>query len=77
MPSCEDLLCNPVLSRDGDSVGSVLSSQISLIETVKVWKKKRTGLLLLGNTILGNASRTSPHPRKSWGRSTVLVVVLD
>ena len=73
---CNDLLCDPVLSRDGDSVGSVLSPQISLIETVKLRNKEGNSLLLLINTILGIAPRTSFRPRKSWGRRTVLTVVL-
>ena len=35
MPPCDDVLRDPVLSRDDDSVGSVPSPQIRLIETVK------------------------------------------
>ena len=73
---CDVFLCDPVLSRDDDSVGSVLSPQIRLKESVNLWNKEGSSLLLLRNTMLGIAPRTSPHPRKSWGRHTVLTVVL-
>ena len=66
----------PGLIRDGDSVGSVLSPRVGLIEAVKLRKEEGSSLLLLRNTILGIAPRTSPRPRKSWGRRTVLTVVL-
>ena len=69
-----------MMGRDvpgGTRVGSVLSPEISPIESVKLWNKEGGSLLLLRNTILGNTTRTDPHPRKNWGRHTVLVAVLD
>ncbi len=74
LPPCDDLLRDPVL-RDGDSVGSVLSPRISLIEAVEPRKKEESSLLLRC-TILGIARRTSPRPRLSWGRRAVLAVIL-
>jgi hypothetical protein len=62
---CDDLLCDPVLRGDGDSIGSVLSPHISLIETVKLRNKEGGNLLMLRCTILGVAPRTSPQPWKS------------
>ena len=40
LPPCDDLLSVPMLSWDGDNVGIVLSPQINLIETVKLWNKE-------------------------------------
>ena len=37
---CDDLLCDPVMSRDGDIVGNDLSPQIRLIKTVNLWNKE-------------------------------------
>ena len=46
------------------------------MKTVQIWKKEGNSLLLLRHTILGIAPRTSPRPRLSWGRCTVLAVTV-
>ncbi len=49
LPVLTDLLCKPILRRDGGdcNIGSVLSPQECLCEAVKLRKKKRSSLLLL------------------------------
>jgi hypothetical protein len=43
----------PILGRDGDSIGNVLSPHnVSLLETVKLWKKEGNSLLLLCIAVL-------------------------
>ena len=74
LPPCDDLLCDPAMSRDDDSVGIVLSPHISIIEVVEL-RKKEGSILLLRCTILGIAHRTSPHPRLGRGRHVVLAVI--
>ncbi len=75
----DDLVCKLFLSRYGDtSIGSVLSPNdvnLRVMKTVKLRKKEGSSLLLLRYTIMGIAPRTSPHPRLSWGRCTVLAIV--
>jgi hypothetical protein len=62
----EDLVCQPILGRDGGNIGSVLSPHDpSLMEAVKLRKKERSSLLLLRNAVLRIAPRTSPCIRLS------------
>jgi len=59
-------VCQPILGRDGGNIGSVLSPHdVSLMEAVKLRKKERSSLLLLRNTVLRIAPRTSPCIRLS------------
>ena len=61
LPEPDDLLDDPVLSRDGGNrnVGGVLSPHdVSLINAVELRKKEGSSLLLLRNTVLGIAPRT-------------------
>ena len=64
------------MNRDGN-LGSVLSPQINLIETVELQKDEGRNLLLRYTILLGVSLRTSPHPRLTLGRITVLVVILS
>ena len=75
LPVFKDLHGHPVLKGDGDSVGSVLSPRVSLIEAVEPRKKEGSSLLLIC-TMLGIERRTSPHPRLCWGRRAVFAVIL-
>ena len=80
LPEPDDLLGDPVLSQGGGNrnVGSVLSPHdLRLMKSVKLREKEGSSLLLLRYTVLGIAPRTGPRPRLSWGRCTVLAVVLD
>jgi hypothetical protein len=73
----EDLVCQPILGRDGGNIGSVLSPHdVSLMEAVKLRKKESSSLLLLRNAVLRIAARTSPRIRLSWGRCSVLAIIV-
>jgi hypothetical protein len=75
----DDLLGDPVLSRDDDNcnIGNVISPyDVNLMKTVKLRKEEGNTLLLLRYTVLGIVTRTSSHPRLNWGRYTVLTVVV-
>jgi hypothetical protein len=49
----EDLVCQPILGRDGGNIGSVLfPHDVSLFEAFKLRKKKSAGLLLLCIAVL-------------------------
>jgi hypothetical protein len=53
MKVVEDLVCQPILGRDGDNIGKVLSPHdVNLMKVVKLRKKEGTSLLLLKNTVL-------------------------
>jgi hypothetical protein len=58
----ENLVCKRFLSRDGN-IGRDPSPQISLMKAVKLRNNEGSSLLLLSNTIVGIAPRTSPRPR--------------
>ena len=60
----EDLVCQPILGRDGDNIGKVLSPHdVNLMKVrmkvVKLRKKEGTSLLLLRNTVLRIVPRTT------------------
>ena len=78
LPVLDDLVCKPILDRDGGNrnIGNVLSRRLITVKTVKLRKKEGSSLLLLRYTVLRIAPRTGPHPRLSWGRCTVLAVVV-
>ncbi len=63
LPVLDDLVCKPTLRNGGDcNIRSVLSPHKEcLIEAVKLWKKKRSSLVLLRSSVLGAASTTSPY----------------
>jgi hypothetical protein len=60
MKVVEDLVCQPILGRDGDNIGKVLSPHdVNLMKVVKLRKKEGTNLLLLRNTVLRIVPRTT------------------
>jgi hypothetical protein len=72
----KDLVCQPILDRDGGNIGSVLSPHdVSLLEAFKLRKKKRTGLLLLCIAVLLAATNTSSRARLSLGGYSVLAIL--
>ena len=75
----DDLLGKPILSRDDSNcnIGIVLSPyDVRLMKTVEFRKKEGNRLLMMRYTVLRVASRTSPHTRLSWGRCTVLPIIV-
>jgi hypothetical protein len=46
------------------------------MEAVKLRKKESSSLLLLRNAVLRIAARTSPRIRLSWGRCSVLAIIV-
>ena len=52
----EDLVCQPILGRDGSdiNVGNVLSPHTGcLMKTVELWMEGRSSLLMLRDAVLG------------------------
>jgi hypothetical protein len=77
LPRAEDLVCQPILGRDGSNIGSVLSpNDVSLMKAVKLWKKKSASLLLLCIAVLLAATNTSSHARLSLGGCSVLAIIV-
>jgi hypothetical protein len=67
----------PILSRDGDKFGSVLSPyEVSLMGAVELWKKKRAGLLFLCIAFLLAATNTSSRTMMRLGGCGVLAIIV-
>jgi hypothetical protein len=69
----DDPFTKSILSGDGSAwnFGSVLSHDVGLMKTVKLWNEERSILLLLRNSVLRVSPMTSPRTSLSWGRWTV------
>jgi hypothetical protein len=66
----EDLVCQSILDRDGGNIGIVHSPHdISLLETVKLLKKKGYIFLLLCITVLLTVTNTNSRVRLRLGVS--------
>ena len=77
LPHAEDLVCQPILGRDGGNIGSVLfPHDVSLLEAFKLRKKKSAGLLLLCIAVLLAASNTTSRTRLRLGRCSVLAMIV-
>ena len=76
----DDLLSKTILSRDdvNCNIGRVFSPHdVTLMKVVNLWKKEGNILLLLRYSVLRITTRTNPQTRLSWGRYTVLGIIVD
>jgi hypothetical protein len=77
LPHAEDLVCQPIVGRDGGNIGSVLSPHdVSLLEAVKLRKKEGRSLLLLCISVLLAATNTSSRARLRLGGCSILAIIL-
>ena len=75
----EDLVCQPILCRDGSNsnVGIVLSPHNGrLMEVVDLRNEEGNILLILRDTVLGAESTTRPYMSLGLRRSTHLLAVI-
>ncbi len=78
-PHAEDLVCQPILGRDGGNIGNVLSPHdVRLMKDIKLRKKEAmySSLLLLCIAVLLAATNTSSRARLRRGGCSVLAVIL-
>ena len=72
----EDMVCQPILGRDGGNIGSVLSPHdVSLLKAVKLRKEEGSSLLLLCIAVLLASTNTSCRARLKLGGCNVLAII--
>jgi hypothetical protein len=78
LPHAKDPVRKPLLSWDDSNIGNVLSPhEIRLTDTVELWKKEGTDLLLLYIVVLLTVRNTISCTRLRLGGCSVLAIIVD